>query len=635
MMDHLPIQGAAQGKERKRSGLLILAVACLPFLLYGFSLWLPAMGEDYFGFAALSGDLYTVGDKYRIDNPIDPEVFREHPQVVPWWTSPDAKLIFLRPLTNLFVKLEFRVWKNDPFGFHLSNLILHSLSCVFLFLIGRLLFQRDSVAFLGVFIFSNHFYNAIVVTWVAERASILSFCFALAGLYLHIRFRKEERKGLEFLSWICFVLALLAKESGAVCLISYFLYDFFVWRADAPDKWPGIIRIGFYYILLAIPLGMFIAYFVLAGYGVEGFYSIFDEKGPLSDALAYILKNVLLYASSLLFFLPSLHNVNLQLFQRPVYIFLTLFFGVFAILLFYPGIKGKLYKDRGNCFLVSWAIVSLLPTLHLIVQNRYLYTVSAPFGLLMSNYLFHIRRVNGFGRGTKPLFYALVLFYAVLPITVVMGMEYGMGAVRKLQGYQKRVVQETYDCLGKFDPPVNVFFINMTNAILTFGLQYDFDFHGERASVRAFPLTITPEAPEVTVLGANSLRITSRTNPFLESEPERLFMTDSLAREGAGRSNRFFRATVDRVEDGHIYSIRFDFATRLDDPSMRFFYMKDHHVHPASILRGRDGRLQLEILSKTGHIKTCPDKGTGSPSDGSNLHQETPGRRISGGPAAP
>ena len=110
---------------------LILAVAILPLLLYSFTLRLPFMGEDHFGYAALSRELYTVGDTYRVDVVIDPKIVRAYPQLVPWWTSPDAKLVFLRPLTNLFVKLDYRIWKKDPFGYHLSNLLLHSLPFYF------------------------------------------------------------------------------------------------------------------------------------------------------------------------------------------------------------------------------------------------------------------------------------------------------------------------------------------------------------------------------------------------------------------------------------------------------------------------------------------------------------------------
>jgi hypothetical protein len=103
--------------------------------------------------------------------------------------------------------------------------------------------------------------------------------------------------------------------------------------------------------------------------------------------------------------------------------------------------------------------------------------------------------------------------------------------------------------------------------------------------VIVFVLTVGHDVPEVTVRGDRSLEITSHSSPFLEHPGERLFMSRSVTpnRVGFTTGNKDVRGTVEKVEDGHITSIRFDFPEKLDDPAMKFFYMKDRRVVPLEI----------------------------------------------------
>ncbi len=263
-----------------------------------------------------------------------------------------------------------------------------------------------------------------------------------------------------------------------------------------PAAWPGLFRLVLYYAVLCIPLGLFLVYFVVGGYGVVGHYSILDEGVSALGAAAYILKNYLLYLLSMLFFIPVTHEINQDLFLRPLFFVPLVCLLLLACLFFYPGVRRKLFRERRHAFLASWLFISLLPTIQLLVQNRYVYPAMAPFGLLISAYLFKLREVRAFGRFTGALFAALVIYFAVLPISVVWVKN---DTFQRLHSHQADLVQETLGRIGEVstDPPVNVFYLNMPNAILTFALQYNFDFFSEKGAVRAFPLIITRDPPEV------------------------------------------------------------------------------------------------------------------------------------------
>ena len=582
-----PAQETA-GNKMPRTWVLALVVFMFPILLYGFTVNLPFMCDDFYGHAALSGNGYLPPkDKYfyNIYDYIDPDVNREYPQIVPWWTSQDVKLLFFRPLTSLSLRLDLEIWGKRPFGFHLTNILLLGLICLFLFLVGRQLFQSDVIAFWGSLIFCAHPYNAFVVPWCAERASLLSMLLGLTGLYFHIRYRTEGgKKGWEFIAWLSFIFAFLARESGAICLITYFLYDFFIWRKEQGDRWPGIIRLGVYYTLLCIPLGIFVGYYVWAGYGVRGYYSIFDEGGPLSSSMFYIAKNVFLYSFALLFFFILGHEQNTELLRHPVYtpVFVVMLVGF--IILFYPGVRKKLLKTPAFLFLGSWIGISLLPIIYLLTQNRYHFPANAPFGLFMGGYLFAIRRGNGFGRFTRIIFYGLILFYVFLPFV---GTTVKHDTYYNVFNLQTNTVKETREHLKDFVPPANVFFLNMPSPIYVMAIQHAFDYYMGKGEVNVFPLIMSKEVPRVDVLGERSLLISSTSHPFLENIGERIFMSssDPVNREGYTWTNPFFKVTVEKVVDGYIRELRFDFNRDLQDESMRFFTInvEDRHVYPFEI----------------------------------------------------
>jgi len=585
------------GFGKSKTWICALIVLGFPVLLYGFTVNLPFMCDDYYGFAAGSGKGYQPPmDKYfyNIYDYLDPETTRKFPQIVPWWTSDDVKLLFFRPLTSLALKLDYLIWGKNPFGYHLSNVVLFSLICLLLFLVGRQLFRSDVVAVLGSLIFCSQLYNTFVVSWCAERASLLSMLFGIAGLYFHIRYRKEQGKGWEFLAWLSFLAAFLSRESGATCLITYFLYDFFVWRKEQQDRWPGIIRLGITYTVLCIPLFLFMAYFVWAGYGVYGYYSILDANESTATEIFYMVKNVFLYAFAMLFFAllghekpppgedqNPLNMANVEIFHDPIVTGLFLAMLVSAAILFFPGFRKRLFKEPVFPFLASWIGISLLPIIYLLTQNRYQFPSHAPFGLFMGGYLFAVKRAKGFGKLTGLVFYGAVAFYVLLPASIITMKHSTFYNVFNLQ---TNTVKETREHLKGMDPPVNVFFLNIPSLIYVMGLQHAFDYHMEKGTTCVFPLVISKKVPKIEVVGERSIVISSVGRPFLGSIEEKIFITNSeaLSKVGHTWTNRFFKVTVEKVVDGYIRALQFDFASRLDEESMRFFTInvEDRHVYP-------------------------------------------------------
>ncbi|WP_197444264.1 tetratricopeptide repeat protein [Maioricimonas rarisocia] len=98
---------------------------------------------------------------------------------------------YWRPVYALSITADWALFGNNPFWYHLENVLLHGLCCVSLFLLGlRLLPQtRDAVPIAGLatLLFAVHPLGTQSVTWISGRKDLLCSLFGvwslLAGLY--------------------------------------------------------------------------------------------------------------------------------------------------------------------------------------------------------------------------------------------------------------------------------------------------------------------------------------------------------------------------------------------------------------------------------------------------------------------
>jgi len=128
-----------------------------------------------------------------------------------------------RPLTNnVFRPVTAASWAADwmfgggrPFAFHLVNLLLHAAVALLLYFVLQKLLegspQAANIAFAAALLFAVHPVHTEAVAWITGRSELLAAGFLLAAWLLHL----YERPAAALL---CFLLALLAKESAVVFL---------------------------------------------------------------------------------------------------------------------------------------------------------------------------------------------------------------------------------------------------------------------------------------------------------------------------------------------------------------------------------------------------------------------------------
>jgi len=149
-----------------------------------------------------------------------------------------------KPIRALTFSFDFLIWKLNPFGYHLTNLLLHIFNVVLIyFFINALIAssrdrpprQKDSIAssflsvgFLGALFFAAHPIHTESVTWIKNRSDLLALVFFLLALLSFIRYSASDasKKGRLFLglALILMALSLFSKEAALSLPLIVILY---------------------------------------------------------------------------------------------------------------------------------------------------------------------------------------------------------------------------------------------------------------------------------------------------------------------------------------------------------------------------------------------------------------------------
>jgi tetratricopeptide (TPR) repeat protein len=234
------------------------------FLIAGLAVYAPALNGE-----PIWDDEYLVGQNPFFKSPVFVlEVFRHY-------LFFDSFSIYYRPVQNLSYMLDYWLWAGNPFGYHLTNVLLHALSGFLLFRLLRRILPglldsvdrsrasiTDAMAFLIALVWTVHPIHNAAVAYIAGRADSLASLFALSA-WLLVRqapeaSRQWQRTALWSVAALFMLIALCSKEIALMWLVLFLLHLFVFekaqpWRAKLALLGGVATVFGIYYVLHSLP----------------------------------------------------------------------------------------------------------------------------------------------------------------------------------------------------------------------------------------------------------------------------------------------------------------------------------------------------------------------------------------------
>lgn len=147
------------------------------------------------------------------------------------------------PLTMFSLAVDHHFWGLDPFGYHLTNVLLHGLTAMLVGIFLWPLAPSRFAATLAALIFAVHPVQMEAVSVAMQRKTLLSGLLFVGTLILYRRWRAERHAGLYAATLLCFVAAALAKPVVMSLPFILLLYDY-VFEGGPPriaDKLPFLL----------------------------------------------------------------------------------------------------------------------------------------------------------------------------------------------------------------------------------------------------------------------------------------------------------------------------------------------------------------------------------------------------------
>ena len=214
-----------------------------------------------------------------------------------------------QPLVHLSYALDYKIFGMNPKGFHLTNIILHIVNSLLVFLFAFLLLKDDRSALIIALIFSVHPIQVESVAWVAERKGLLCALFYIPALIAYIQHLRRQKLWLYLLTMFFFICAILSKPTAITFPIILILIDYYEERLTSRkliEKVPYFLVAGVFTLMIihaqgTVGMKMYDGFSTVISSIFFKFYTIAFYAGklmvPVELSVHYIYPSGFSYAS--------------------------------------------------------------------------------------------------------------------------------------------------------------------------------------------------------------------------------------------------------------------------------------------------------------------------------------------------
>jgi len=375
-----------------------------------------------------------------------------------------------RPIVTLSYFIDYSIWHMNPMGYHLVNVILHTINVVLVYFLTLLPLRQYNkyttqsshnqtsdigLALLTCMLFAIHPIVSEVVNMISYREDLIATAFLIASFLLFLLYKERvvaqipfspslinkdlgefslsafHRKCTISLSagaMATYFFALLSKESAIVLPALIFFFELlFAKRFFAPGKTAlKIIRSPVFLGYIGISIAyLILRFFILHNHGEKIVY----PEGSFFVNMLTMTKVLGRYIASI--FLPFNLNVDYHVLylKTPLTLsFLIPFFLLISIAVIafrwwkkftntFSYVNGNEGFYRVILFAILWFFISILPVMNIIplaniMADRYLYLPILGFCLFISNVITRLRTAIKY-----PVIISLIIFYITVTVT--------------------------------------------------------------------------------------------------------------------------------------------------------------------------------------------------------------------------
>ena len=176
------------------------------------------------------------------------------------------------PLTWISHMLDFKMFGINPWGHHLTSVLLHAANGVLLFLVLKRMTGALWRSLIVAGLFALHPLRVESVAWISERKDVLSAFFGLLALWTYARFAEASRtpggrpKLFYGLTLLFFALGLMSKSMLVTFPCLLLLLDFWPLERWRRQGWWSLVMEKVPFFLLVVPVSI-AAYFAQKGGG--------------------------------------------------------------------------------------------------------------------------------------------------------------------------------------------------------------------------------------------------------------------------------------------------------------------------------------------------------------------------------
>jgi len=311
---------------------------------------------------------------------------------------------FYRPILTLTYMWDYFLWKLQPIGYHITNILLHILVCLLIFEVICIITESIPLSGIITLLYLVHPVHTEAVTYMSGRGDSLCAIFLFLIIILQYRYWSctAVKKVIYYtLMLIVFVCALFSKE---LALIFPFLLMFFEYCMRDRGRYTGLMnkRLTFY-----------IPFFL-----VSGLWFLLKNRIVPTETMTMIVPSLsarltvlprLIFDYLRLSFIPMGLHMEYKYpapasFFDPRYFGPFLFIIVFCLIIYQIWQRGKVNRNyRIMFFGLGWFLIGLIPymnilfVLNALFAEHWLYIPEMGFLLFIIYLIFYY-----LGRKTLP-----------------------------------------------------------------------------------------------------------------------------------------------------------------------------------------------------------------------------------------